>query len=69
LKAARLREHVALDLALGLAEANRFLQARLDDGSWGREKVPRIVPTDSFRGVRHAHLEWSHLLIYLMFLW
>jgi hypothetical protein len=26
----RLREHVALDLALGLAEVNRFLEARVD---------------------------------------
>ncbi len=38
---APLREHVALELALGLAEANRFLQARLDDGDRPPSTGPR----------------------------
>jgi hypothetical protein len=60
-------EHVALDLALGPTDANRFLQARLDDGVVGRQKVPRIVPTNRFSRGKTTALEWSYLLIYLTF--
>jgi hypothetical protein len=50
---ARLREHVALELALGLAEANRFLQARMDDGVVGKTK--------SAQDCAHKQLLWGNL--------
>jgi hypothetical protein len=52
---ARVGEHVALELPLGLAEANRFLC--WDDRAVGKTKVPRIVPTNSFRGQASMALE------------
>jgi hypothetical protein len=64
-----LREHVALDLRSAWRRRTASCKRTWTMGSWGRQKVPRIVPTKSFRGVRPAQLEWSNLLIYLMFLW
>jgi hypothetical protein len=66
---ARLREHVALELALGLAEANRFLQARLDDGVVGKTKSAQNCAHKQLSWGNCPPSWWSNLLIYLMFLW